>query len=102
MPLDLLQNRGPIDETDPTFHDVLADLQGNILAGHGRFHAVHLFVSFRADRAAAIRRWIAGFAGSRVTSALDQAEGAAAFRREATDAGVFAHFALSAHGYEAL
>src|SRR4051794_4649164 len=44
VPLDLRQNRGPIDETDPTFHDVLEDLQGNILNGHGRFHAVHIFI----------------------------------------------------------
>jgi Dyp-type peroxidase family len=102
MPLDLLQNRGPIDETDPTFHDVLGDLQGNILAGHGRFHAAHLFVSFRAGQAAALRCWVARFAANRVTSALDQAQAAAGFRREGTDAGVFAHFALSAHGYEAL
>ena len=102
MPLDLLQNRGPIDETDSAFQDVLGDLQGNILASHGRFHAVHLFVSFTVERVDEIRRWIAGFAGSRITSALDQARASDAYRREKTDAGVFAHFALSAHGYDCL
>lgn len=102
MPLDLLQNRGPIDETNPTFRDVLGDLQGNILAGHGRFHAVHLFVHFKADKIPLIGRWIAGFAAGRLTSALDQARDAEVYRRDGTDAGVFGHFALSAHGYRAL
>lgn len=102
MPLDLRQNRGPIDEKDPTFRDVLADLQGNILEGHGRFHAVHLFVNFNKERIHEVRRWISKFANLRVTSAWSQVEQAVAFREHKVDAGVFGHFAMSAAGYKAL
>ena len=102
MPLDLRQNRGPIDEMDVTFRDVLEDLQGNILEGHGRFHAVHFFVHFNKDRAEEIKDWISKFALRQVTSAWAQVEQAIAYRAHATDAGVFGHFALSAEGYRAL
>lgn len=102
MPLELSQNRGPIDETDRTFFDVLDDLQGNILAGHGRLHAAHLFVHFRGDCVDAAKAWIRGFASTRITSALAQARASDAFRTSGADAGGFAHFALSAAGYRAL
>jgi Dyp-type peroxidase family len=102
MPLDLDQNRGPIDETDATFRDVFQDLQGNILSGHGRKHAVHFFLHFNCDRIADVRKWIARFAANHVTSAYDQFEAARAYRENGVDAGVFGHFALSAKGYCAL
>jgi Dyp-type peroxidase family len=102
MPLDLRRNRGPIDEMDATFRDVLEDLQGNILEGHGRFHAVHLFVHFNEHRIDDVKRWISKFAQQRVTSAWQQVEQAIAYREHRTDAGVFGHFALSAEGYKAL
>lgn len=102
MPLDLRQNRGPIDEMDATFRDVLEDLQGNILQGHGRFHAVHLFVYFNEDRIEDVKSWISKFADRQVTSSWKQVEQARAYRRHHTDAGVFGHFALSAEGYRAL
>ena len=102
MPLELSQNRGPIDETDRTFADVLDDLQGNILAGHGRLHAAHLFVHFRSSCLHDAKAWIRGFASGRITSALAQAQASEAFRASAADAGGFAHFALSAAGYRAL
>ena len=102
MPLDLRQNRGPIDEMDATFRDVLEDLQGNILQGHGRFHAVHLFMYFNEDRIEDVKRWISKFADRQVTSAWKQVEQAQAYRKHHTDAGVFGHFALSAEGYRAL
>lgn len=102
MPLDLRQNRGPIDEMDVTFRDVLEDLQGNILEGHGRFHAVHFFVHFNKDRTEEIKDWISKFTLRQVTSAWAQVEQAIAYRAHGTDAGVFGHFALSAEGYRAL
>lgn len=102
MPLDLRQNRGPIDEMDGTFRDVLEDLQGNILKGHGRFNAVHVFVHFNEHRIDDVKRWISKFAQRRVTSAWQQIEEAIAYRADRTDAGVFGHFALSAAGYKAL
>lgn len=102
MPLDLSQNRGPIDEKDRTYHDVLAELQGNILAGHGRNHAVHLFIAFDTSEICQAKSWIAKFANSRITSALTQAKASAAYREHGLNGGTFAHLALSAMGYKAL
>lgn len=102
MPLDLSHNRGPIDEMDPTFRDVLEELQGNILTGHGRYHAVHFFVHFNSDFLENVKRWISKFANQYITSAWDQVEQAIAYREHGIDAGIFGHFALSAEGYRAL
>src|SRR5688572_7359852 len=102
MPLDLQQNRGPIDELDPTFRDVLQELQGNILNGHGRFHAVHFFIRFKEQQISKVKKWISKFARQHVISAWEQVEQAIAYRQHQTDAGVFGQFALSAEGYRAL
>jgi deferrochelatase/peroxidase EfeB len=87
---------------DPTFRDVLRDLQGNILEGHGRFHAVHLFINFNNERIDDVKRWVSKFASEQITSAWMQVEQAIAYRAHGTDAGVFGHLALSAAGYRAL
>ncbi|WP_341531919.1 hypothetical protein WKK05_38635 (plasmid) [Nostoc sp. UHCC 0302] len=84
---------------DPTFRDVLEDLQGNILTGHGRYHAVHFFLHFHTSRKESIKRWIASFASRYITSAWAQVEQSIAYRENDIDAGVFGHFALSAEGY---
>jgi deferrochelatase/peroxidase EfeB len=46
MPLDLKTNQQPINPDDPQYQDVLEDLQGNILKGHGRDKSVHIFLTF--------------------------------------------------------
>jgi Dyp-type peroxidase family len=87
---------------DPTFRDVLEELQGNILNGHGRNHAVHFFLHFNCNRLEEIKRWISKFANQYITSAWNQVEQAITYREHGTDAGVFGHLALSAQGYRAL
>jgi deferrochelatase/peroxidase EfeB len=37
----------PLNHDDPRYTHMLADLQGNILKGHGRDHTVHIFLKFR-------------------------------------------------------
>lgn len=102
MPLNLPLNRGPIDDSDVHLQDLLSDLQGNILNGHGRDHAVHMMLRFNAARIADAKAWIATFAATRVTSAKAQLDSSEAFKSTGVDAGVFGHFALSAAGYAAL
>ena len=46
MPVTPAQLETPINWTDPAFSKVLANLQGNILKGHGRDHTRNLFLSF--------------------------------------------------------
>jgi Dyp-type peroxidase family len=95
-------DEGPIDRKNSKYSDFLEDLQGNILNGHGRDHAVHLFVSFRIDKIADAKLWIKNFAATQITSAKKQFEQADRFKATGTDAGLFAHIAISFEGYAAL
>ncbi|KAM3090424.1 Dyp-type peroxidase [Phormidesmis sp. 146-35] len=104
MTLDL--NKGPIDHTEQQYQDVLQDLQGNILKGHGRNNSVQIFLTFpdtRENRSqlAALRQGIAQFAAE-ITSAKKQSDDADAWRGKRIDGGVFVHFSLSSSGYEKL
>jgi Dyp-type peroxidase family len=107
MPLDLNSNKGPINEKDPQYQDVLADLQGNILKSHGREESVHIFLTFPDPRrdprnTAVLRRLIAQLATQHITSAKKQLDDAAAWRENKIDGGVFVHFSLSSSGYQKL
>jgi Dyp-type peroxidase family len=107
MPLDLNSNLEPIDQNDQQYQDVLQDLQGNILTGHGRNNSVQIFLTFpdtRQDsgKLAALRQWIAQFAAQDITSAKKQLDDAVAWREQKIDGGVFVHFSLSSSGYEKL
>ena len=107
MPLDLNSNLEPIDHTQQQYQDVLQDLQGNILTGHGRNNSVQIFLTFpdtRQDsgKLAALRQWIAQFAAQDITSAKKQLDDAVAWREKKIDGGVFIHFSLSSSGYEKL
>ena len=107
MPLDLNSNKGPINENDPQYQDVLEDLQGNILKSHGREESVHIFLTFpdtRRDprKIAVLRRFIAQLATNDITSAKKQLDDAAAWRKNKIDGGVFVHFSLSSSGYQKL
>ena len=83
---------------------MLADLQGNILKGHGRDHTVNLFLRFKDPSAKA---WVATLAG-KVTPAGEQLQAAKAFRavltagKQPAPGKAFLSFYLSAAGYNAL
>ena len=106
MPLDLNENKQPIDQADPQYQDVLQDLQGNILNGHGRNNSVHIFLTFpnpqkNLDKIKALKKSIAQLSQD-ITSAKKQLDDADAWRKEGRDGGVFVHFSLSSSGYAKL
>ncbi|HAX74317.1 MAG TPA: hypothetical protein DCY88_00390 [Cyanobacteria bacterium UBA11372] len=106
MPLDLNENKQPIDHTDPQYQDVLQDLQGNILQGHGRNNSVHIFLTFPnpqndLDKIKALKKSLAQLSQD-ITSAKKQLDDADAWRKEGRDGGVFVHFSLSSSGYAKL
>jgi Dyp-type peroxidase family len=90
-----------IDPQEPTWHPLLDDLQGNILAGHGRDYSVYIFVTFGPE-SAAVKRWLRHFADTYVTSAKKQAGEAARYRQAGIPGDLFASAALAAAGYRAL
>lgn len=79
---------------------MLADLQGNILKGHGRRATRHLFLEFSADKARArtFVRTLSHF----VTSARRQLHQAEAFKIAKLSGGPFVAVFLTFAGYEAL
>jgi Dyp-type peroxidase family len=100
-PNQITQSSLPLAPSDPIRTELLSDLQGNILTGHGRDFAVHLFVKFTGDATAA-RSWLRDVAKTYVVSAASQYAKAKAFRKMAVDGGIFGHISLSATGYKAL
>lgn len=103
MPLNLATDLEPIDQDEIVYQDFLEDLQGNILNGHGRDHAVHIFLTFISgtEERTKVKAWIADFA-SKITSAKNQLEASKEYKCSKTDVGLFSHFALSASGYDYL
>ena len=110
-----------ISPDDEAIKGLFADLQGNILASHGRTHSQHIFVKFNEGTQGEAKEWIRGFAQDYVTSAAQQAATAQrnreSFTQQGLDAqafrtaqeegrapsgGVFGNFFLSSKGYEFL
>ncbi len=81
--------------------DLLDDLQANILKGHGRSQAVHLFLSFDTNKKAAIRAAIHQLSGH-IKTAKQQLVEAEQFHATQHDGGTVRCFFLSFAGYQAL
>jgi Dyp-type peroxidase family len=91
-----------IDTSNPGIYaELLSDLQGNILKGHGRDHTVHLFLQFKPDQVQPLKEWIRNFAQN-ITSAQQQAEEAEVYRTTKITGKPFVNFFLSRKGYEYL
>ena len=92
-----------IDPENPgKYQELLEDLQGNILKGHGRDHSVHLFLQWKSGKVTEAKKWIQNFAHIYVKSAKQQANQALRYRQAGIKGDVFANFLLTRHGYEAL
>ncbi len=95
--------RQPLDANSPTGRKLLADLQGNILKGHGRDYAMHLFICFgtpkdqksHAKCLKGARKWIRYMVTSHVTTAADQ-------EKDKDRKELFNMLMLSSQGYEFL
>lgn len=89
----------PIQDSDP----LLNNLQANILKGHGRNFAHHLFLQLDAGKAGLAKNWISSFANTVITSARQQQEKTLAFRSGTiTDGGSIITLSLSASCYNKL
>ncbi|WP_163832893.1 Dyp-type peroxidase [Spartinivicinus ruber] len=97
MSVDL--NQTNIDIDDPNFKHIFANLQGNILKGHGRDHSRHIFIKFN-DNPANSRKWVSQFA-DKITSTLDQENQSSDFKKTGNN-HLFFNLMLSRSGYQAL
>ncbi|BAZ29012.1 putative peroxidase [Cylindrospermum sp. NIES-4074] len=91
-----------IDAINPgEYAELLSDLQGNILRGHGRDYAVHLFLQFKPNQVQPLKEWIRNFSQN-ITSAQKQTQEAVRFRTTKIIGSTFFNFFLSRKGYESL
>jgi deferrochelatase/peroxidase EfeB len=95
-----LNNDKPLDTLDPVNAKWLANLQGNILNGHGRDNTVHLFLRLPGDpkKAKSAVRQLKHY----VTSALKQEKERIQFKKYDIPGGLFGNLFLSARGYAKL
>ncbi|QKZ13626.1 Dyp-type peroxidase [Spirosoma sp. KUDC1026] len=100
MPISLTATS--IDPNAGEFPAMLADLQGNILKGHGRDHTINLFIKFSAGRQALVKDWLSAFTRVFVTSAKKQMEQTDFFKTNKVSAGMFVNLFLTASGYKYL
>ncbi len=80
MPVRLNQPLSNTPNTDE--QTMLANLQGNILKGHGRERTANVFLRIKRGKSAAARTFFRKYAALKVMSAADQLQAAAIFKRE--------------------
>lgn len=86
-----------LDYRDLRYDAFLANLQGNILKGHGRDNTVHLMVRFTDAKAA--KEWISNFANE-ITSCKEQLRQRELFKRNGTPGSLFTAIYFSKSFYE--
>lgn len=104
MPVNLNENR-PVDPGDPRFLPLLKNLQGNILAAHGRDFSACCFFrlpEWSEDRVRAAKAWLRVEAGNWITSALQQEQERRRYREFRVRGAVFGTIALSGELTQAL
>jgi Dyp-type peroxidase family len=94
--------RSNVDPENPLFRPMLEDLQANILKGHGRKFAYHIFLQLQSTKIAEGKKWISNFAANRITSAMKLEQGRQAFKATGADGGAVFTLSISATGYTAL
>lgn len=105
---DLVDASARIDPADPTWWGLLKDLQGNILKGHDRDYATHIFLKFNTDdpNTADVNRRLIKFTISklapRITSARQQLLESELYKRYKIRGTRFVSFFLTHSGYRAL
>ena len=97
----------PFSWRDPAFQPFLERLQGNILKGHGRHHAMNLFFTIKTGEAEAARTALKLLATQYTTSSLKQLRETDDFKEarakgEPFTSDPFLSIMLSKAGYDAL
>lgn len=91
-----------IDPMDQRFDPLLANLQGNILKGHGRDHTTHIFLEFKKGKEGEIKKWLSQLGKEHVTSFKKQLNERDLFKRNRVPGKLFTSVFISAAGYRQL
>ncbi|MDJ1494783.1 hypothetical protein QNI19_17725 [Cytophagaceae bacterium DM2B3-1] len=98
----IINNPEPIDQRDPAYDELLSQLQGNILKGHGREETMNIFVRFDKDHVPDAKKWLSEFAKETLTSMKAQLRETEVFKRNKISGGLFAGIYFTAEGYRYL
>ena len=101
MTITLADIAAPIDLTDAKFAGFLADLQANILKGHGRRSTRNLFLTIPAGKAAAARAGMKALAPL-ITTAKQQLDETVVFKATGVPGGRVILALISRAGYKAM
>lgn len=101
--MSLKLNQSNVTPDSPVFQPMLNNLQANILKGHGRNFAHHLFIQIQPGKVAQAKQWIKTFAAQTITSAKTQIEATDLFNAGSIpDGGTVFTLSLSAAAYDLL
>jgi Dyp-type peroxidase family len=101
MPTDFLFQT-EIEANDPKWATIYKNMQGNILKGHGRDHAIMIFISFKENGIKAAKAVIVDFTHLYVTSFYKQLKEREHFKSSKIEGDTFGAVFISSKGYEAL
>lgn len=93
-----LLNTEPFDYKELKNEPFLANLQGNILKGHGRDNTTHIFLKFLDGKQDAAKTWIKKFTKENVTTFKEQLRQRELYNRHKVSGGVFGSIYLTASG----
>ncbi|WP_294315611.1 hypothetical protein [uncultured Chryseobacterium sp.] len=89
------------DPNNVKYDQMLGNLQGNILKGHGRNFTAHLFIRFYKNNRKEAVQWLKNFA-EKVTSCKKQLKETDIFKKNGISGSVFFGFYLTGEGYSYL
>ena len=101
MPSNVSLTDRNIDTDSAHYRDLLAQLQGNILKGHGRERSAHIFLRFQGANRVAVADGLIAFVG-KVTTMRKQLDDTQRFKKYGVPGDLFTTVALSAEGYAKL
>lgn len=86
------------DPNNVKYDQMLGNLQGNILKGHGRNFTSHLFIRFYKNNRKEAMKWIRDFS-EKVTSCRKQLKETNLFKKNGIPGSIFFGFYLTGEGY---
>lgn len=93
-----IHNNKPVNPNDLSYDQMLENLQGNILKGHGRNFTSHLLIRFYKNNRISALEWIRNFS-ERVTSCKEQIKETAMYKKHGISGNIFMGFYITGEGY---
>jgi hypothetical protein len=94
-----------LNQFDPLNRDLLSNIQGNILKGHGRHHTANIFIIGNDGKQKEVKKWLKSLVKGEdaiIKSCYSQLRSNEIWKDKKIDSGLFACIHISSRGYEYL